>query len=376
MFVPPKLSTLPAAAFRELKVLAIPVQQKAGAARYGHRRVGTDAIGGPADDCAALDVERGVAAVRGALQEQRASAPLVKAQASDIKRSVNCKVASSGIRARVNLGRHPVARAHHLDIRVCRRAGRRRRTPEAIAIDVKGADTRQARTVLANSGRPRQQDNLAAGIVRPPAFQVEARGCTGAITIDGQGRVGIAASRAVTNLERRALGNRVRGVARLALDLERPCVDIGGAAEGAGAAEREVSGARLVETLGTGHHRADDIGCALDRDAGRPAARRPSVSGPPVPVLSVQLCLVAGFKSSNTIVPMVRAPSSVTVVLAFKLRVLKSATASVPPAMSPPLQLLPVAQEPPAGLAQTPEPAGALMTRKAGALVTPLAVTV
>ena len=50
-----------------------------------------------------------------------------------------------------------------------------------------------------------------------------------------------------------------------------------------------------------------------------------SVSGPPVPVLSVQLCFVAGFKSSKTRVPTVRAPSRVTVGLTLRLSVLKSA---------------------------------------------------
>ena len=101
-----------------------------------------------------------------------------------------------------------------------------------------------------------------------------------------------------------------------------------------------------------------------------------SVNGPPVPVLSVQLCFATPFKSSNTSVPMLRPPSSVTVALAFRLRVLKSATASTPPAMNPPLQLIPVVQDPPPAFVQTPDPAGTLMIRMAGALVTPLATTV
>ena len=136
-----------------------------------------------------------------------------------------------------------------------------------------------------------------------------------------------------------------------------PASDADGAGERAGAAERQVSRARLAETLGAGNHRADDVGGALDGDDGVPLLTA-SVSSPPVPVLSVQLCFVAGFKSSKTRVPTVRAPSSVTVGLTLRLRVLKSAAASVPPAMSPPLQLLPVDQEPPPMLVQTLEPAG------------------
>ena len=73
---------------------------------------------------------------------------------------------------------------------------------------------------------------------------------------------------------------------------------------------------------------------------------------------------------------MVLAPLSETVGLRLKFKVLKSATASVPPAMSPPLQLLLAIQEPPLTLVQTPEPAGAVITRMAGALVTLLAMTV
>ena len=100
------------------------------------------------------------------------------------------------------------------------------------------------------------------------------------------------------------------------------------------------------------------------------------VSGPLLPVASVQLCLLVGFKSSNTSVPLVRAPLSETVGLALKLKVLKSAAASMPLEISPPLQLLLTIQEPPLRLVQTPEPAGAVMSRKAGALVTLLATTV
>jgi hypothetical protein len=142
---------------------------------------------------------------------------------------------------------------------------------------------------LANGGRGRQQDDLAAGIVSPPPLQVEAGGCSGAIAIDGQGRAGIAASRAVANLKRRALGNGVRGVARLALDLERARIDGDGAGEGAGTAEREVSGARFGKSLRAGNDRADDIGCVLDRNARRPAAdsqpQRPARAGAERPVV-------------------------------------------------------------------------------------------
>ena len=100
------------------------------------------------------------------------------------------------------------------------------------------------------------------------------------------------------------------------------------------------------------------------------------VSGPPEPVLIVQPCVTDGFKSSKISEPAVRAPSSVTVRFAARFKVLKSAAASVPPAMSPPYQLVPPAQEPPSALVQTPEPAGAEMTKVAGALVTLPTITV
>ena len=85
-----------------------------------------------------------------------------------------------------------------------------------------------------------------------------------------------------------------------------------------------------------------------------PTAR---VMGPPLPVASVQVCLVA-FRSSKTSTPTVRAPLSETVRSALRLSVLKSAAASVPLAIVLPLQLVPVAQEPPAVFVQMPEPAG------------------
>ncbi len=100
------------------------------------------------------------------------------------------------------------------------------------------------------------------------------------------------------------------------------------------------------------------------------------VSGPPVPVLRVQLRFTPGFKSSNTMVPMVRAPSRVTVRFALKLSVLKSAAASAPPAMLPPLQFPEAPQEPPLAFIHTPEPGGAVIRSMAGALVTLLAMTV
>ena len=101
-----------------------------------------------------------------------------------------------------------------------------------------------------------------------------------------------------------------------------------------------------------------------------------SVSGPAVPVLTVQVCLVVGFRSSKINVPTVRAALRETVRLADRFRVLKSAAASVPLAITEPFQLVAVAHEPPAVLVQMPEPAGLLSNNEEGALVTPLATTV
>ena len=75
-----------------------------------------------------------------------------------------------------------------------------------------------------------------------------------------------------------------------------------------------------------------------------------SVSGSPVPGLSVQPKL--GVTSPNIMLPIVRAPSKVTVALAVRSKVLKSAVTPAPVPMNPPAQLPAVAQLPPAGLVQ------------------------
>src|SRR6187402_1818706 len=77
-----------------------------------------------------------------------------------------------------------------------------------------------------------------------------------------------------------------------------------------------------------------------------------SVSGPPLPVLSVQLWL--GVVSPKNRPPRVRGPSSVTMPLAVRFIVPKSAVLSTPLAIVAPFQLPGFNHEPPAGLVQTP----------------------
>ena len=77
------------------------------------------------------------------------------------------------------------------------------------------------------------------------------------------------------------------------------------------------------------------------------------VSGSPVPGLSVQLFSGAAL-SPKVRFPIVREPSSVTVVLAVMSSVLKSAVKPVPSAITLLFQLPAVAQLPPARLFQVP----------------------
>ena len=78
-----------------------------------------------------------------------------------------------------------------------------------------------------------------------------------------------------------------------------------------------------------------------------------SVSGPAVPVFKIQSWL-AVVASPNFKLPIVRAPSRVTVAFAVMLIVLKSARKSAALATVPPDQLAPVGQEPPPTLVQVP----------------------
>ena len=116
------------------------------------------------------------------------------------------------------------------------------------------------------------------------------------------------------------------------------------------------------------------VGVLIDRLGLPPLVAR--FSDPPLPALTVQVCLVDEFKSSKSIVPIVREPSSVTVRSAARFKVLKSAAASVPVAGIPPLQLPPVPHEPPLALVQTADPGGGLINKVPGALVLPFATTV
>ena len=85
--------------------------------------------------------------------------------------------------------------------------------------------------------------------------------------------------------------------------------------------------------------------------AGEPALTA-SVSEPELPGLRNQLWLAP--RSPKTRLPIVWALSSVTVVSAVRLRVLKSAVAAAPLAMVPPLQLAALVQLPPSSLIQVP----------------------
>jgi hypothetical protein len=75
-----------------------------------------------------------------------------------------------------------------------------------------------------------------------------------------------------------------------------------------------------------------------------------------VPVESVQ-SLLAVVASANFRLPIVRAPSSVTVAFAVISTVLKSARKSVPDATMPPDQFVVVGQEPPAAFVHVPDAA-------------------
>src|SRR4030095_6391882 len=77
------------------------------------------------------------------------------------------------------------------------------------------------------------------------------------------------------------------------------------------------------------------------------------VSAPPVPAFKIQ-SLLAVVASWKIIVPTVREPSSVTVAFAVMFSVLKFAVAPTPPAIVPPVQLVLVAQDPPARFDQVP----------------------
>src|SRR5579872_4261050 len=77
-----------------------------------------------------------------------------------------------------------------------------------------------------------------------------------------------------------------------------------------------------------------------------------SVSGPPEPAFSVQLCALPW--SPKTRLPILIAPSNVTVAFAFRSSALKSAVKPIPCAMFPPCQLDALSQLPPLGLIQEP----------------------
>ena len=79
-----------------------------------------------------------------------------------------------------------------------------------------------------------------------------------------------------------------------------------------------------------------------------------SVSGPAVPVESVQLWL--GVESPKTRLPTVRAPSRVMAALEVRSRTAKSAVELMPETAVLLDQLAVVGQEPPAALTQTEEP--------------------